>query len=353
MGGPPGGLPPVQVGTYAPPTATKKGGCGKAALVLGVVGVLVLAALGGVGYYFFGTTGTKVSSTAHTHLPKGCDVAIRLDLASLMKVKPVKKHVVAALEEVMKEEGGGRLAAFLVAARMNPKQDLRSMAACLNGVAVGKDPDYGVVIGGKLLDENGVVRALDRHDSAGELKSPKKKGKLLVLEDEEGMLISQSPDDAALLFAGDEDDLERIAAVGDDFETYDLPLDEHMVGVVSPKAVKDLLGGLGPLMPGTERLQAVGKVVITMSLDPGELGFELTFPDAATAAQAKSELEGALGTLALAPFGPTAAPEVKKALRNTKVKTQGKRVVVSTPLADASIEATCEELADKIREQNK
>ena len=333
---------------YAPPAHQKKG-CGRVAVLVGIVAVLGVAALAGAGYYFFGTSGTKVTSVAHRHLPKGCDVALRLDITALTKVGPVKEHVVAAIEDVMTEEGGGRLAAFLLAARMDPKKDIREIAVCLDGVKMGSDPDYAIIIGGRLLDENGVIEALDKHDSANELSDPRKVGKLLVMEDKEGVLVSQSPDDAAILVAGDDDDLKRIANKGTDFEDYDIPMDEQIVGVISPKTIAGFVGGFGPLGPNTDALKKVGRVVLTMTLDPGEFGMRMTFPDKTIATEAKGQLESLFGVMALAPMDAS----IKSAVAKAKLKTKGKDLLVTMPIDESAIEETCEEMADEIRDQNK
>lgn len=343
---PPGPHPPA--GAYAPPVQ-KKGGGAKVAIILGVITLLAAGAIGGVVWYFFGATGSKVNSVAHEHLPEGCDVAIRLDMTALMKVKPVKEHVVSAIEDVMKEgENSGRLAAFLLAARMNPKKDIKDVAICLTNVKMGSDPDYGIAVGGKLLDEDGVVKAMDKHDTANELEDPKKVGDLLVLEDEEGVLISQSPDDAALLFAGGKSELKKIASKSDAFEDYEIPLDEQIVGVIAPKTVATYLGFMGPVGPNISDLEKVGRVVITMTLDPGELGMRMSFPDEDTAKSAKGQLATVFGMMGMAPLDAG----MKKAMSQAKLKTKGKDLIATFPIDEDSIEETCEELGKEIREQN-
>jgi hypothetical protein len=345
----PGGAPP---GVYqAPRPAAKKKGCGPAAIILVVLGVFVALGVGGLVFYFFGVGGTKVKSVAHEHLPEDCDLALRVDLKELMTVGPVKEHVVAAIEDVAKEDGGGRLAAFLLAARMDPKKDLSEVAACVNGLG-GAKPDYGVVIGGKLLDDNGVITAMDRHDGADEFEDPRKVGKLVVLEErEDHVLVSQATSDSAWLFASDEELLESVAKKGDAHEDYDFPLEEHISGVLTAASVKKLLADSG--IPGVDKIKKAGRVVLSLSLDPGELGVRAEFPDDASASAAADELKSLLGMMAMVPVGPASSPGMKEAIRGAKVSTKGKELLVTMPISEKSIEETCEDMADEIRERDK
>src|SRR5690606_34895689 len=103
----------------------------------------------------------------------------------------------------------------------------------------------------------------------------------------------------------------------------------------------------------TAELKKVGRIVLTMTLDPGEVGVNMQFPSAESAQQAKGELTAVFAMMALSPFGPGAKPAVKHALKGAKVKTKGKELIVTMPLDEDAIEETCEEIGDDIREQNK
>jgi hypothetical protein len=147
--------------------------------------------------------------------------------------------------------------------------------------------------------------------------------------------------------------LADIANPGDAFEAYKIPLDEQIVAVMSPDTVANFLSGLGPFVPATESIKSVKGVLITMTLDPGELGVRLEFASSEKAQSAKDELSTLFAALALAPIGPTADPAVRKALKAAEVSSKGSAVTLTVPIAESAIAEACEQIGNEIRKRNK
>ncbi len=349
--GPPGGAPPG--GGYGPPGgyAAPKGK-GKTGLIVGLVaGLIVLGGGGFAAWHFLGGGGG--SSVAHAHLPGGCDAVLRFDVEGVMKVGPVKKHVVPALDE---KAGGSDAAAkaklteFFVSARLNPKKDIDEAVVCLTNLSPEGEPDFVAIVGGSITPEK-VVDALATYADKDEFNEPKVQDGIRFIQSKSThptIFVAQA-EDGAILVASKFELLKKAAKKSGEHKKYKVPLERHASAIVTAVATKRL-AGVAAGSPFAASLGGIGRVELSASLEPGKLDGRLELGDAAAATALAGQLKGMLGEVKGMPLVPA---EAKATLDGLTISAAGKELVVSAPISAEAIEKAAEEFAKGVREAEK
>lgn len=338
-------MPPQ--GAMTPPGGPpqKKGGGAKVA----IIAVVVLVLLGGVGAGAFFLLGGKKSSVAHEHLPSGCAAVVRVDVDGIRDVEAVKEHIMPALEKASAEgEDSGKLAKVLVAAALDPRKDIHSVAICVHDLPVGGEPDVVVIVGGKFK-ANGLIESLKANEKDlddFEIEDESEKDGLIILEEKNGAFITQASD-AAIVFGNDEDLVVEAAKATDDFKDYELPLEHHVELVVTEDAVHDAAKKGAGLNPAAKGLADAGRVLLTGSLDSGEMKAEVDLGDDDAADEMAKALEQFMKL-----GGGSAPKDVKGILDNTEFEADGSVLTIKTEIPAKTIEKACEEIAEGIEEAN-
>lgn len=321
----------------APAPRPRKGG--KGGLIAAAVGLLVVAgvAIGAYAYWM----GSRADSTARAHLPSTCEAVVRVDVTSILETKVVQDEILEPLaDNTTALEKAGKVSRF-VAAKVNPKSDLKELVLCVTDLGKGK-PAFVGILGGSLVEDS-VVEALDSHDEGKDFGKPKEvDGRLVIQHEGSGVYVTQSSEDAAILFASDEKLLAEANETSDDWKDYGLPLDEPFSAAVTEKAADQLTKQLNAI-PGLS-LKGAGKIDLTASLDPGRIRAEIGVGDQ-EAAQAFVEAVGSFMALAkLSPIGPTSSKEAKQLMRGTKLEAEDGTVEVKVDVPDAIVEGACEDV---------
>jgi len=311
-------------------------------LVLVGGGLGVAAALGVF------SSGSKLKSVAHQHLPKSCQAVVRVNIKSLLKTPAVKKYVVPAIDEKAKEsDDADKLARFLITARLDPKKDLKEMVVCFKELDADQ-PTFVAVLGGTLL-ENGIVDAIERHGDEDKFKKPKEIGDLRVIEGKDDPVFLTHASDAAFIFGNQLALVKSAAKTGDNHKRrYDLPLDEQVVAVITEDAVVELATQAGKDNPLQDAMKGAGRLVLSTSLDTGKVTARLGMPDKKAAEDLVEAIKDLITLMKKAPGGipdATAADLVDKAT----IKAVGKDLVVSVKIPQELIEQGAKEVAKGIR----
>ena len=319
--------------------------------IFAVVGIVVLAGLG-VGAYFLLAGGSKHDSVAHEHLPAECEAVVRIDVQGLTKVPAIKEHVIPAIDEKAKEsEDASKLARFLLTAELNPKKDLKEIVVCVTNIdPKGDEPDVLAVVGGNLL-ENGIVNAIEKHGKKDKFKKPKEEGGLKIIEAEDEPVFITQADDAALIISNKKATLKKGAKSGKAFKDYDIPLDEQIVGVIPADTVKRLSKGAGAGLGLGTKLDGAGRILLTLTLDPGKIGARVEMKSASDAKELADALNETLSAMKSMPGGGGAFgdPMAGALLSSAKIKSDGKELVLEIPIPDKLIEKFAEEMGKGIR----
>jgi len=334
---PPGGPPP------------KKGGAAKF-VIAGLGGLVLITAIIVGAVVIFG--GSHLDSVAHQHLPKGCEAVIRVDISGLMKVPAIKEHVVPAIDEHAKDsEDAGKLAAFLLTAQLNPKEDLKEIVVCVKNIDGGDEPDVLAIVGGHLLDK-GIIGALDKHAKKGKFKKPVDEDGLIFVEGKEDEVFIGQVSDAALVVSNKKGLMKKAADTGDAYkEVYKIPLEEQIVAVIPKETVKGLSKQAGG--PFKAKLKGAGRVVVSATLDPGKVGARLEMPSKSAAKELRDAINEFVDQMKQLPGGAAAAgmnPMAAAMLDDVKVKTKGKDLVVEIAIPDKYIEDFAKKVAEEIGE---
>ncbi len=333
----------------APP---KKGGSGALIAVFAVLGLLVLGGLGVGAYLLFGG-GTHYDSVAHEHLPKDCEAVIRIDIEGLTKVPAIKEHVIPAIDEKAKEsEDASKMARFLLTAELNPKKDLSELVICVTNIdPSGDEPDVIAVVGGHLL-ENGIIDAIAKHGKKDKFKKPVEEDGLKIIETKDEPVFVTQAGDAALVISNRKKLLKKATKTGKAFEDYDIPLDEQIVGIIPADTVRELAKSAGRGLGLGSQLDDAGRIILTVTLDPGKIGGRLEMPSKRAAKELATMLNESLNAMKQMPGGAAAFgdPMAAAMLSGAKIKSKGKELVIEVAIPDKLIEKFAKEIAKGIRE---
>jgi hypothetical protein len=309
---------------------------GIALAVAAVVTVVALRMIGGA-----------ERSSAHAHLPAGCDAVARIDLAGLREVGPVAEHVMPALDEAAKKsEDAGKMARFFLSAGLDPRKDLEEAALCATDL--GGLPKMVLIIGGRMRPGR-IVEALRTHaddlDGFEVERVIEAEGREILLT-KDGLFITQA-DDGAVLIGTSQKLVEAALPTSDHHEGYAVPLDRQIGALITAEAVKKA-GERAVTIPFARKLGDAGRAMLTVDLDQRKAVVEL---DMGSPAAAK-DLAAALGDfLKLARLVPRADP-ITGLLTKTSFVADGTRTVGTLDIPKEAVEDGAKRVAERIRSLN-
>jgi len=369
FGGPPFGAPP-----YGPPPPKKSNVGLIVGLIAAGVGVVVLA-LAVVGFLVFRATSAgggsspigsgvvvavlpaKVSSKAHRHVPAGCELVARLDVAKVIEVPAMKKHLVPVLDDLeanaANDPDGKDFKDFFQKAGIEPKQDMKDAIICLIGL---DKPDhqqkFAMIVGGELRPEV-VVPAFTSVESPKPAETTFEGRKVATGKDNEGdpIVVGQAGD-GAIVFATDRALFESAVKDSGTFQSeYALPTETEASMVLSKAFVQSAMDkGGGPNNPLSRDVAAISRVVGTLTLaNPrGEVRITMLTPKDA------QRFNQTITGLLLPGFRQQAAREESQAgeieaLKAAKSRVDGSDVVVELPWTAQGVEQAAQKLAQELK----
>jgi hypothetical protein len=307
----------------------------------------------------------KQASVAFKHLPGGCDMVLRANVAQMLTVPAVKTHLLPVMEELQNgaasDPDAKQLDELLKTSGIDAKADLKDFAACLKGMnGPESQQKYLFVIAGDLRPETVVAawEKVDRHT----LEKPtvsKADGRMVgrAKTTDGELIIGGQAADGAIVFSNDESLFAGAAKDSTAYETeYGLPTSAEAAITVGATALRDALaeGAGGANNPFMKDVNAITRVVGTASLSQAKLELRLATP---SAKQAKGLLD--LYNLAFAPMikqelgkQKGKAPGVD-VLMNAKPVVDGNDFVITAQGTAADVEAAAQELARILREEKK
>lgn len=360
-----GGPAPVGGGYRSP---KKSGGGGLIALIavavllLGGIVALVVFVLSGKGGAIAADPSSlppKQASAAHKHLPQGCDLVARANLAQMMEVPAVKAHLVPVLEDMKRagsDPGSTQISTLVGVAGIDADRDIKDVAVCAKGLdQPARSQKVALVIGGDLRPET-LVPAVEKVELRKRDKAEVSKlnGRLVArtrASDGDTILLGQAAD-GAIVVANDE--ALFAAATGDaaprDSE-YALPLQADGAVTIAASAMRQAVAKGGP-NPFLKDVNEITRAVATASLADARI--ELRF--VTTSSRAAKGLADIYG-LVLAPMvrqqlasAKGKAPGVD-VLMNAKAAVDGADFVLTAQGTAADVEAAVRELARILREE--
>lgn len=364
-----GGGPAPAGGGYGPPK--KKGSGGLVALIVvavlllgGIVGLMVflLASKGGVISADPSSLPAKQASAAYKHVPQGCDVVVRANVAQMMDVPAVKTHLLPVLEEMQLSAATDPDARdadeLLSSAGIDAKKDLKDVAVCVKGVSLPKSQQKVLlVLGGDLRPET-VVAAWEKVDrrTAERPAVTRSDGRAVGrarMQDGDTIIAGQAAD-AAIVLTNDEGLFAGAVKESSAYQTdYALPVTSEASVSVGPAVMRDAVAGGGP-NPFLRDLNAITRIVGTASLAEARLELRLGTSSAQAA-------KGLLDVYNLV-FGPMLKQQIgglkEKApgadvLAKAQPRIDGTDFVLSAQGTSADVEAAAKELARILREERK
>jgi hypothetical protein len=336
-----------------------------AVLLLGgivAVMVVVLAKKGGAIAADPSSLPPKQVSVAYKHVPPGCDMVVRANVAQMMDVAAVKTHLLPLLDEMTvsaaTDPDARALNELLVTSGIDAKKDLKDFAACLKGMSLpDSQQKFLFVIGGDLRAET-VIPAWEKIDrrSAERPVVTKLDGRLVgraKLLDGDTIIAGQGAD-ASIVFTNDEALFAGAIKESSAYQSdYALPITTEAAVTLGPAVVREAMADEGP-NPFLKDLNAITRIVGTASLAEARLELRL----ATSSAQAA---KGLLDVYNLV-FGPMLKQQIGGAnvktpgadvLTNAKPRVDGNDFVLSAQGTSADVEAAAKELARLVREERK
>lgn len=300
-----------------------------------------------------GAAAQKLSSKALEHLPAGCELTVYADVAKTLALPAAQKELIPALgaaESKSPSEGYQEMQKLLKDANIDPKKDIHSVALCANGVDQDDKQKVVVILGGQFRGDSVASAApkKDPTDVISELDGRKlltgktKKGKTIVL--------TQAAD-GAILVGNDRALLESALKTGTAYKSeYALTGDAELGFNVGEGLITRALKGSGRPNPMTSSLKGVSRVSGVLRL--GSPSAELRL---ATASPAEATKMSAGLTELLAMLKKSAATEKSQvgeleALATTKIRADGKDVVLEAAWSKEGVEKAAGELAKLIRD---
>lgn len=365
-----GGPMPMGPGGYRPPPKKKGNGGLIAAIVVavlllgGIVTLLVVLVSKKPGPIIADPSSLppKQASVAWKHMPSGCDVVMRANVAQMRDVPAVKTHLLPIVDEIQGQAAtdpdAKSIDDLLKSSGIDAKTDLKDFAMCVKGVN-GPDSQqkFLFVIAGDLRPET-IVSAWEKVDrrTATHPTISKSDGRMVgrAVSKEGDTIIAGQAADGAIVLANDEGLFAGAAKESSAFQgEYALPTTvEAAVGVGSAVMREALAGGgQNPFMKDVAGIQ---RIVGTVSLAEARVELRL-------GTSSPKEAKGLVDLYNLA-IGPMLKQEVKKAeasvpgisvLTNAKPVVDGNDFVLTAQGTSADVEAAVKELARVIREQQK
>ena len=365
-----GGGGPMPVGPgYRPPK--KKGSGGLVAAI--VVAVLLLGGIVALMIFLISKKSgpiiadpsslpPKQASVAWKHLPSGCDVVMRANVAQMLQVQAVKTHLLPIFDEIQAEAATDPDAKsvddLLKSSGIDAKNDLKDFAVCVKGVnGPEAQQKFLFVIAGDLRPET-VVTAWEKVDRRSREKPTisKSDGRMVgrATTKEGDQIIAGQAADGAIVFTNDEGLFAGAAKDSQAYQSdYALPTAAEAAVVVGSAVMREAIAGGGP-NPFLKDVSAIQRIIGTASLAEArvELRLGTTSP---------KEAKGLVDIYNLA-IGPMLKQEAMKSkdkvpgmavLVNAKPVVDGNDFVLSAQGTSADVEAAAKELARILREERK
>lgn len=379
-GGPPGGgfggpqnFGPAVTGYGGAPPPPKKGGMG---LILGAIGGgLLLLGIVGVVLAFFVFRGSssavtisdgkggsvsipaKVSSRAHAHLPSGCEVLLRYDMAKTSTHPSFKQHLLPAIEDLEKgattDPDAQKFQEFLRLAGIDAKTDVKELVLCMSGLDGPKSSiKMAFIIGGDLRPE-AVVPALQKTDDVVVTTTADGR-KLASSTSSKGdrMLIGQASD-GAIIITNDQTYFDGASRESSLYQSeYAIPTDTEAALVVNGALITRAIAG-DRSNPFAKDLAGIKKISGTIALSNPRAEIRIALGTPAEATKLTAAINQLLPTLKQKLGKQKSEAGEIEAFNAAKVKATGNEVIVDMPWTAAGVDQAAQKLAQAIRDAKK
>jgi hypothetical protein len=300
---------------------------------------LVLAALAGGGAYFYFVV-VRATPRAHRHLPRGCNVAVRLDAYELLTFKPVREHLWPVLWQARKKEPDAmkkRLERIRITTGIRLPEDLReAVIASVDGT------QWVAAFGGRLEPGrfvDGVATVLAEEGFDGWSRD----GDLLVHR--LGAALGQADDGTLVVGTGKAIVRAALPERDADPEAGELPVSKQ--GAVSFMLSSAAYRGALARVPDTfkfDTLEEIDRLDGVLTLGEAPRIDLVAAPKGVSADKLASDLDDAFGKVKLALLlVPADFAGGKQALGNARTTAAGNEVRVT---ADWPYEALDRAIAD-------
>ena len=283
---------------------------------------------------------------AHEHLPGDCDVVVRLRLDQLATAPSIRNKLVPAFVANVEKDGkAGELQEFFDALGIDPAAHLHGAVACVRGVDLD-DPEFVVAIGGDIPPGK-FVPAVEQHAKDDEFRRTKV-GSMVVLEEADGHAFLTQCEDGTILGANRVSLLTASFERGRAFERYDIPFDEQIVVLSTPRGTRALLERFGSELKAIPpSFVDVRRVELFGSLTTGRVGIELELPSEDQAEMTVETVEMVKGQRQTV---VAQSPELGPIFDSLEARADGARftatVVVPEDLVDQFVSMSVSELGD-------
>ncbi len=355
-------------GGFRPP---KKGNGGLIALIAvavlllgGIVTIMVvlLAKKSGPIAADPSTLPSKQASVAFKHLPSGCDVVMRANVAQMLEVPAVKTHLLPIFEELQTDAATDPDAKsvddLFKAAGIEPKKDLKDFAVCVKGInGPESQQKFLFVIAGDLRPET-IVPAWEKVDrrTADKPTVSKSDGRMVgrARTKEGDAIIAGQAADGAIVFANDESLFAGAAKDSSAYQSeYALPTAAEAAVTVGSSVMREAVTQMGP-NPFLKDVSAIQRIVGTASLAQAKVELRLA---TSSPKEAKSLVD--VYNMVIGPMLKQQAAGQKEKVPGMDVLTGAKPVVdgndfvLTAQGTPADVEAAAKEMARILREERK
>ncbi len=337
-------------------------GGGALLLVLLVGGVLLLRrGSGATETVSDGKGGTvtlpaKSISKAHTHVPPGCDVLMRVDVGQLLALPSVQKHLVPELDAIQQgatDPDAKKVQELLTKAGIDPKKDIKDGVMCAVGIDQGDaNEKFVFVLGGELRPE-ALVPALKEVDGSKvtEISIDGRKAAQGTDKDGSTYIMGQAAD-AAIVFASDRALYEAAVKDSTTYQSeYNLAVNTEASFVVGKALIDKGATEGGRSNPFTRDLGAVTRVagILTLANPRGEV--RITAKSPADAKKINTTITTLLPAIKRSAGREKSQAGEIEALAAAKTRIDGNDVVVDLPWTTAGVEQAAQKLAELLRQE--
>jgi hypothetical protein len=303
------------------------------------------------------TLPAKVRGQADKHLPSGCEAVVRVDVAKVLEVPSMQRHVVPALDELEagapSDPSGKELQEVVRKAGIEPRKDIEEALLC--GIDLekrGSQPRFAMIVGGDLRPET-VVPAFEAVEVPKPESSTFDGRKVATGRDDKGapLIVGQAAD-GTVIFANDRVLFEQAAKESDNYRTeYDLPTSSEASFVLGRGFVEGALGAAGSGNPFARDLGAVTRVLGVVHLQNPRGEMRITMASARDAARFHQTIQSTI----LPGFRQEARRQKSRfgeieALQAAKARVDGSDIVIDAPWTAQGVEQAAQELAKEIRQ---
>lgn len=353
---PPGYQPPPPVPVPTPPTR----GLRPWVVALVITGVLAvggsIAAIVVKGNEKRGVThqeeklAAQVSSKAIDHLPRGCDVAIRVDVAKILALKPAEERLAPVLNDVAMGTGAPspKTRELLRAAGVDVRKDVTELGVCASALGEGiRGQRLTIVIAG-MLRPGAALRAIAPNDKQ---ELPDHKGHKVVKTlgaSKQPLFVGQA-DDGAIVITNDEAALDALDATGNG--AYELATDAELSFAIS----EELWKPGSSVIEGPMARHAAYLVNAAGAFRPkkGAGQIRVTLKDPTRASDFDATLKELMAKAATLPDAADGGPSLlKTTLAGTTLTTDGANERIDVKIDPATLDAVIDGIAKGLKDAN-